>query len=1019
MRTSRTSLRLAVVGVCFGALTFGLPGTHHASASPAYTTITGTLTFTESGGDSNSYYSVCDLYSQVGGTYSYSATSSSTASVNVAIELSADGSQVIANQSSSSVSETYSEHRSCDDGSYSYTSDVSGTMSAPGSGQDTVRGDSNGVGTRVTVLVALAGQGTETAQFHESSDEAPNGKGCDPGTYQSTLDYPHSNLSWGWQPHNHIAVDADGNGDEDINEDATGWGWNMTTPCAADAFANKTVTVTGHLHVSGAPLPGVQIASPTADHKVDADSALHATDASGGVLATVTGDDFTSWCYRLNNSTPPAAADCANTFSDVSPHSVSVSYKDLDGLSDLGDLHQLVQGPNSVSVFAAKSDGSVVGDTKHFIWQNPPIVFIPGFGGTKIKCGDTTLFPQLTSGYFIDFKHMRLGSDGVSPYADGDACTQSATSADLLRSKVVDIYGDGEDWAKSLADPADGRNEYTFTYDWRKSLACPVDASSMSTCHSVGESLDHLIDRARADAGTAKVVIVAHSMGGLVTRAYIDEATRAAKVARAITIGTPYWGAPKSVFPITKGYELPDVFSKQIDPFAKNGDFQAFAATSSGLQSLIPSANYPGPWLGIRHGSDVNWIDSAQIPGYLSLNFGASQSVLSNMQVLHAQHLDGFKKNGVDYRAMTGSGLETPTKIILTPTVDGWGDPDIKYNDGDGTVPIASQRQQRVVGGGPVLGDQVPVYVECGLGHMSETEDAGLELRIADWLSWDGPVSADQGGSCPASGYEINVPPPSVNGSGHAPTRRSATAFETTSPSDGSLSLVDAANAGDIEVDDFAGYTIVTTHTSDPVKLQLPDGTTNFTLTPLNGNETGSPQTFTVGTSAEIDTNGTTPTVTDSNGTVSPDATPHTTAPTTVAIVHFNGTHATLEPRIDHGTAYLSVGGADPTVWNAPVTAPVKLLMKTSFGGKDDWGNAETIHYLRVVAVSRDRTRLKLTLACNVAEVAPCTGTVTVGTTTKSYSVQPGKVAKLTVRDKKGVPVNVSDDSVLVERVFG
>jgi triacylglycerol esterase/lipase EstA (alpha/beta hydrolase family) len=39
---------------------------------------------------------------------------------------------------------------------------------------------------------------------------------------------------------------------------------------------------------------------------------------------------------------------------------------------------------------------------------------------------------------------------------------------------------------------------------------------------------------------------MAHSMGGLVTQAYISYAPYAEKVARAITLGTPYWGAPKS-----------------------------------------------------------------------------------------------------------------------------------------------------------------------------------------------------------------------------------------------------------------------------------------------------------------------------------------------------------------------------------------------------------------------------------------------------------------------------------------
>ena len=59
----------------------------------------------------------------------------------------------------------------------------------------------------------------------------------------------------------------------------------------------------------------------------------------------------------------------------------------------------------------------------------------------------------------------------------------------------------------------------------------------------------------------------------------------------------------------------------------------------------------------------------------------------------HRDHLDGFKTNGVDYRVVVGTGVETLTKMrehrkAWIPFTD------YTYGDGDGTVPTFSGLQQ-------------------------------------------------------------------------------------------------------------------------------------------------------------------------------------------------------------------------------------------------------------------------------------------------------------------------------------
>jgi triacylglycerol esterase/lipase EstA (alpha/beta hydrolase family) len=64
----------------------------------------------------------------------------------------------------------------------------------------------------------------------------------------------------------------------------------------------------------------------------------------------------------------------------------------------------------------------------------------------------------------------------------------------------------------------------------------------LASIEDFASQLARKIDEALAATGARQVVVVAHSMGGLVTRAYLRRHGRA-KVARVLTIGTPHHGS--------------------------------------------------------------------------------------------------------------------------------------------------------------------------------------------------------------------------------------------------------------------------------------------------------------------------------------------------------------------------------------------------------------------------------------------------------------------------------------------
>jgi len=78
------------------------------------------------------------------------------------------------------------------------------------------------------------------------------------------------------------------------------------------------------------------------------------------------------------------------------------------------------------------------------------------------------------------------------------------------------------------------KNLFLFPYDWKM--------NNLLTADLLKDKIAEVEDL----TGSKKVDIVAHSMGGLVARAYIEDNDYNNDVGKLIFLGTPHWGAPKS-----------------------------------------------------------------------------------------------------------------------------------------------------------------------------------------------------------------------------------------------------------------------------------------------------------------------------------------------------------------------------------------------------------------------------------------------------------------------------------------
>jgi pimeloyl-ACP methyl ester carboxylesterase len=203
------------------------------------------------------------------------------------------------------------------------------------------------------------------------------------------------------------------------------------------------------------------------------------------------------------------------------------------------------------------------------VGPQPPVVVIPGILGSRLREERTgaELWPGSLWSVALGAKeHLALPFDPrtLAPLAEArpDGLFEAALGTDfygeILRT-LEHAGGYRRAQAGTPVDPA-RRHYYVFAYDWRQ-----------DNVRTAGK-LDALIEQIRRDYGDAalKVDIVAHSMGGLVTRYFLRYGAEdvlpvlhrddfkvsdagAGKVRTAILLGTPNLGSVNSLHGFIEG----------------------------------------------------------------------------------------------------------------------------------------------------------------------------------------------------------------------------------------------------------------------------------------------------------------------------------------------------------------------------------------------------------------------------------------------------------------------------------
>lgn len=270
--------------------------------------------------------------------------------------------------------------------------------------------------------------------------------------------------------------------------------------------------------------------------------------------------------------------------------------------------------------------------------------------------------------------------------------TLTPTPTMIPTSKVVVIPGIGGSWSGKLlaCDMSPGGSwELMPVYGWSySSLMSTLTANGFTVLpyyydwrqhiSSITEKFSNFVNE--QSATNEKVDIVAHSMGGLLARDYIDRYGSSQKIDRLLTAGTPHRGTPIA-YPALSAAEL------WMDSPAAQFGF-----------------TYIKKWCGYKTGiSDVSAIqqyipslyDLLPIDPYLISKSDGSSIVgqLQNPWLQNSQFPTSL--SGTIFKTLSGTGLKTLSSIIVgDPKKDSWIDgkaiQKIWSDTGDGTVLNAS-----------------------------------------------------------------------------------------------------------------------------------------------------------------------------------------------------------------------------------------------------------------------------------------------------------------------------------------
>lgn len=312
------------------------------------------------------------------------------------------------------------------------------------------------------------------------------------------------------------------------------------------------------------------------------------------------------------------------------------------------------------------------------------VIFLPGITGSVLRKDGKVVW-----GYSPDFFWNSIVNDGLALLEISDADNgddelgDGIVASDLISNVTIvpgliklDGYSIISNFLQSDLGLVIGRNYFEFPYDWRRDNR--VSAGKLARfCHEKLASW-------REDFGNseAKVILIAHSMGGLVSRYYVECLEGWKTTRRLITLGTPHRGSLDAINGICNG------LTKSVGPVVLADASQAFRSFQS-LYQLLPIYESV-----MDHENILRRVTEITLPN-LDINRALkARQFHDEISAAHEQNLGNAAYRLSQFALSCVIGIDQPTyqsarmlpegKVQMLRTRNG------ENESGDGTVPRVS-----------------------------------------------------------------------------------------------------------------------------------------------------------------------------------------------------------------------------------------------------------------------------------------------------------------------------------------
>jgi pimeloyl-ACP methyl ester carboxylesterase len=262
--------------------------------------------------------------------------------------------------------------------------------------------------------------------------------------------------------------------------------------------------------------------------------------------------------------------------------------------------------------------------------DNYEIVFIPGILGSRLTIGDYIYgeHPTRTDKLIFD-KKQEVIAETLNKF-------QAIINLKAIEFKTkVDIYGSGLDDLKACYK---GRDAKVFAYDWRNDIRNIADKFQ-----------EHSKDKDKLNLSGKRVIIIAHSMGGIVAWQWKNtyKEDRPFTLVALVLIGSPIQGSCEPAKMLVEGYSAPvdaSIFEHVASHLVFEDAHPAIFTFPSVFQ-LLPQYSDESPCLKLKilTGEELNQ-DHHLVDTWLGRDGGSYKLGGIN----DSKRKDFFKKVGID-----------------------------------------------------------------------------------------------------------------------------------------------------------------------------------------------------------------------------------------------------------------------------------------------------------------------------------------------------------------------------------